>query len=75
VNKGWALVDVSGTGYDLLSVFLHELGHMLGLAHVNDVNEIMNPFGQGKTTLGLGDQEGLWRLGTSQSCFPSALLA
>ena len=72
---GFALVDVSDTGDESLPVFLHEMGHMLGLGHVNDATEIMYPVNQGRTTLGPGDQEGLWRLGTSQSCFPSALLA
>ena len=74
--SGFAIVDVadSVTAAEYLSVFTHELGHMIGLGHVNDPTEIMYPVENGLTTLGPGDREGLWRLGTAQPCFPAALL-
>lgn len=30
-------------GIDFYAVALHEIGHIIGLGHVNDINEIMNP--------------------------------
>lgn len=30
-------------GYDFYAVALHEFGHLIGLAHVNDPTEVMNP--------------------------------
>lgn len=52
----------------------HEIGHLVGLAHVNDPNELMFPEEVGNTGFGPGDQEGLWRLGAAQGCFPSSAL-
>ncbi|HXR68521.1 MAG TPA: M66 family metalloprotease, partial [Dermatophilaceae bacterium] len=46
-------------------VLLHELGHALGLGHVNAA-EVMNPVDQGYTTYHAGDLNGLTRLGASQ---------
>jgi hypothetical protein len=46
------------------TVLLHELGHVLGLAHVEDRSELMHPEGQpGAATYGPGDRAGLARLG------------
>ena len=44
--------------YDVHSVALHELGHTIGLAHISDPNQIMNPTYTGKRTLGSGDIAG-----------------
>ena len=41
----------------------HELGHLVGLAHVDDPNELMHEDGLRRTTFGPGDLEGLARLG------------
>lgn len=44
-------------------VMIHELGHVLGLAHVHDTGEIMSPQAGHRTSLGVGDRVGLRRLG------------
>jgi hypothetical protein len=44
--------------YDVQSVILHELGHTIGLDHVSDPNQIMNPTYTGSRTLGNGDIAG-----------------
>lgn len=46
------------------AVVLHELGHLVGLAHVNDRQQIMFPRAQaGVFSLGAGDRAGLAALG------------
>ncbi len=42
----------------------HELGHVVGLGHVEDRGELMNRHNLGRTTYGPGDREGLARLGS-----------
>jgi hypothetical protein len=50
-------------------VILHELGHLVGLAHVSDRTQVMNPdVTGGEARLGAGDLEGLRRLGRSAGC-------
>lgn len=49
-------------------VLLHEIGHVMGLGHVDALGEIMHEAGGGATDLGSGDQEGLRRLGSSGGC-------
>lgn len=50
------------------AILLHELGHLVGLAHVQDPHELMNADNVGVTTYGTGDRRGLARLGRG-SCF------
>jgi hypothetical protein len=52
------------------SVIEHELGHVVGLDHVEDPSQLMNPTGSGVTTFADGDLTGLSRLGRGD-CFPS----
>lgn len=59
-----------GPGTSQGNVLLHELGHVVGLAHVDDPNELMSPWTTESTLAGYGpgDLYGLWRLGASQGC-------
>lgn len=50
-------------------VALHELGHIFGLAHVEDDNQVMYPdVTGGEARLGAGDLAGLERLGRGGGC-------
>ena len=49
---------------------MHELGHLVGLAHVNVKTELMYPENIGQVTFGPGDREGLRQLGLGR-CFSS----
>lgn len=55
----------SRNGYaDVRSVVLHELGHVVGLNHVTDATQLMNPVGsEAVTDFGDGDRVGLAALG------------
>ena len=48
------------------AVVMHELGHVLGLAHVTDTGELMSATNDGQTALGPGDREGLALLGRGE---------
>jgi hypothetical protein len=50
-------------------VVLHELGHLVGLAHVNDPQQLMYSRGSTSNGLGPGDLAGLARLGEG-ACAP-----
>ena len=45
------------------AIVLHELGHVVGLAHVEDAGELMADENSGRLDLGPGDREGLALLG------------
>lgn len=55
-------------GDEALAVLLHELGHVLGLTHVNDPGELMHAERVGRTSFGPGDLAGLRLLGRGP-CF------
>lgn len=50
-------------------IVLHELGHLVGLAHSPDTTQVMFPRGSGRPVLGAGDLAGLAALGRG-SCQP-----
>lgn len=45
------------------AIILHELGHLVGLTHVEDAGELMADENSGRLDLGPGDREGLALLG------------
>ncbi|MBZ5734466.1 matrixin family metalloprotease [Nocardioides sp. TRM66260-LWL] len=48
---------------EMQGILTHELGHLVGLDHVEDPRELMNPSYVGQRGLGPGDRAGLARLG------------
>jgi hypothetical protein len=46
----------------------HELGHVMGLGHVDSPSEMMHPAGGRVTDFGAGDLAGLAELGATQGC-------
>jgi hypothetical protein len=54
------------------STLLLELGHLLGLAHVEDVSQLMSTDpGIGPVVLGSGDRAGLRAIGAQSGCNPA----
>lgn len=54
------------------ATLMHELGHVVGLDHVDDPRQLMYPYpGRGPVAFADGDLAGLEELGASQGCSPS----
>lgn len=67
-TESFAQLERRANGTSLMSaIVLHELGHVVGLAHVHDPGELMNADNVGLLGFGPGDRLGLARLG-SGSC-------
>lgn len=49
-----------------VALLLHELGHLVGLDHVDDAGELMYPDGIARTGYGPGDLEGLAAVGAGR---------
>ena len=67
LNRDYAFPEGYGDN-SLGETLLHEIGHMVGLAHVSDVRQVMYPTSHAVTGWGDGDREGLWNLGAAQGC-------
>jgi len=68
VRGGFAIADIDDVTDpgDITATFAHELGHMLGLAHVNAVGELMRPVLSNQSDFGDGDRNGLYSIGEPQ---------
>jgi hypothetical protein len=63
--------NTSHNGEDMLTGTLaHELGHALGLSHVNDATQLMYAYANGYDTYQAGDLSGLRLLGAQPGCIP-----
>ena len=59
------LVDRAAAALDVArAIAMHELGHLVGLAHVDDERELMDAQNHGQLDFGPGDRRGLARLGS-----------
>jgi hypothetical protein len=57
-------MQTRGDGYaQARAIVVHELAHVLGLDHVDDPDELMNPVTSVRTDLGPGDRQGLALVG------------
>jgi hypothetical protein len=73
--SGWVVINASdrnppgwvSSAYQGPTI-LHELGHIMGLDHVNSKAELMEPSGGYVTDFGPGDLAGLELLGRDQGC-------
>jgi hypothetical protein len=68
--SGAAMVDVDANDGIQERVWMHEIGHLLGLDHVSDPTELMYFSLGSQPGFGPGDLEGLWNLGAAQPCIP-----
>lgn len=73
--SGWIVINldlVQAPGFsepqDDGPVLQHEFGHIIGLGHVSEWGELMNPEGGGMRDWGPGDREGLEKLGRDGGC-------
>ena len=75
MNSGHQLSPGFGAGRTWGKVILHELGHVVGLDHVDDPAEVMNPsLVSSPANWGVGDLAGLRRLGSLAGCIESPAL-
>ena len=75
VVSGKAMVSTLASPDIFMNVLLHELGHMVGLAHVTDTAHIMNPTARGLRKYAAGDREGMWGIGAAQGCVGARMSA
>jgi hypothetical protein len=69
VVNGFAMFsNAYGTSSLQRDLMLHEIGHMLGLGHIQDPSQVMNPYVVDVPHYSNGDRQGLWQLGAAQGC-------
>jgi hypothetical protein len=69
MNSEQQLSSGFGAGRTWGKVILHEVGHLVGLGHVDDPAEVMNPsLVSSPASWGVGDLAGLRRLGSLAGC-------
>jgi len=61
-TEAYDRMEQTGDRQSEVLIFAHELGHVLGLDHVDDVGELMNAEYVGQDGFGPGDRDGLRRL-------------
>jgi len=61
-SEAFDRMEVTGETTAERLILAHELGHVLGLDHVDDIGELMNPEYVGQRGFGPGDREGLKQL-------------
>lgn len=59
-------MSAQGRTDDAVAILMHELGHVLGLGHVDDEGELMHDDNIGRTSFGPGDLQGLAVLGAGR---------
>jgi hypothetical protein len=75
MNSSHQLSPGFGAGRTWGKVILHELGHIVGLDHIDDPAEVMNPsLVSSPANWGVGDLAGLRRLGSLAGCIESPAL-
>jgi hypothetical protein len=62
------ILEAPGGAHHVRATLVHELAHVVGLAHVDDPAQVMHPAGE-VTTLAAGDRAGLAELGAGP-CVP-----
>ena len=67
--SGTVVMDAAQTRKIFRTATMHELGHVMGLDHVDDRSQVMSPSSK-RTTWGAGDLEGLRQLGRASGCLP-----
>jgi hypothetical protein len=73
-NTAWSARSPSGfgAGQPQGAVMMHEAGHLLGLGHAGDPDQIMMPSVPHEAAVwGAGDLRGLRRLGSLMGCLPA----
>lgn len=64
--ESYARLEADGDEGGARAILMHELGHVMGLGHVDDAGELMHEENIGRETFGPGDLQGLAVLGAGR---------